>query len=410
MANIIATETQAKSIGGSSASVTANLMVTRVRAVALGCSIRNSYSDKQLVCLKDLYKLGCTGECDANCACKSSNCTCNSTCDCTGGHCNCNTTCTCTTTGCSCTDVCSCEAKCDGECSNCYPNACVGDGTGSTYKCTCHTTCTCTTTGCSCTSGNCNCEVACDGECSNCACNGTNCTCNSHCKCNTNWVINCNGQEPNYRVPGVSSSGNTSTCTGECTSVCNNCFRLCSTNECSSACCDSGYYQGCGCNGCHGTYDGYGFGCYEVWKCNRECDPYGISCSCTNNNIYKCTCHTTCACTTTGCSCTDQCVCEAKCDGECSNCACQTTNCTCNTTCDCTGGHCSCNTTCACTTTGCSCTSGNCSCEQKCDGECANCNPNACVGDGTGSTYKCTCNTTCECTSVCVNDCQSNNG
>lgn len=248
-------------------------MVTRVRAVALGCSIRNSYSDKQLVCLKDLYKIwcneqctgnhaqsckvvGCVGDC-SNCTCQSTNCTCNSTCDCTGGHCDCNTT------------------------------------------------CTCTTTGCSCTSGNCNCEVACDGECANCTCNNTNCTCNSHCKCNTNWVINCNGQEPDYRAPGVSASGNTSTCTGECTSVCNNCRRLCSTNECSSACCDSSFYQGCGCNGCHGGYDGWGFGCYEVWKCSRECNPYGISCSCTNNNLYKCSCNTTCACTTTGCSCTD---------------------------------------------------------------------------------------------------------
>lgn len=41
----IATEKEAASIGGGS-SYTSNLMVTRVRAVALGCSIRNSYSDK----------------------------------------------------------------------------------------------------------------------------------------------------------------------------------------------------------------------------------------------------------------------------------------------------------------------------------------------------------------------------
>lgn len=45
MANIIATEKQAATIGGGT-SYTANLMVTRVRAVALGCSIRNTYTDK----------------------------------------------------------------------------------------------------------------------------------------------------------------------------------------------------------------------------------------------------------------------------------------------------------------------------------------------------------------------------
>lgn len=44
MANIIATEAQAADIGGGS-SYTAKLMVTRIRAVALGCSIRNTYTD-----------------------------------------------------------------------------------------------------------------------------------------------------------------------------------------------------------------------------------------------------------------------------------------------------------------------------------------------------------------------------
>lgn len=41
----IATEKEAANIGGGT-SYTANLMVTRVRAVALGCSIRNTYTDK----------------------------------------------------------------------------------------------------------------------------------------------------------------------------------------------------------------------------------------------------------------------------------------------------------------------------------------------------------------------------
>ena len=44
MAGIIATEKQAAAIGGGS-SYTSNLMVTKTRAVALGCSIRNSYSN-----------------------------------------------------------------------------------------------------------------------------------------------------------------------------------------------------------------------------------------------------------------------------------------------------------------------------------------------------------------------------
>lgn len=45
MANIIATEKQAATIGGGS-SYTTDLMVTRVRAVALGCNIRNTYTNE----------------------------------------------------------------------------------------------------------------------------------------------------------------------------------------------------------------------------------------------------------------------------------------------------------------------------------------------------------------------------
>lgn len=54
MAYKIATEKEAAAIGGGS-SYTANLAVTKVRAIALGCTIRlTTYTNNQLVALKDL--------------------------------------------------------------------------------------------------------------------------------------------------------------------------------------------------------------------------------------------------------------------------------------------------------------------------------------------------------------------
>jgi hypothetical protein len=44
MANIIANEEQAANIGGGT-NYTEDLMVTRIRAVALGCNIRNTYDN-----------------------------------------------------------------------------------------------------------------------------------------------------------------------------------------------------------------------------------------------------------------------------------------------------------------------------------------------------------------------------
>jgi hypothetical protein len=80
MADIIATELQASQIGGGSP-YTSNLMATRVRAVALGCNIRNSYANNQLVALKDLYKMGCV--CNTECVCTYTACECTSYCSCT---------------------------------------------------------------------------------------------------------------------------------------------------------------------------------------------------------------------------------------------------------------------------------------------------------------------------------------
>lgn len=56
MANLIATEEYAKNIGGVSASYTPKLGCTKSRAIALGCNVAGTYTDKQLVCQKDLSK------------------------------------------------------------------------------------------------------------------------------------------------------------------------------------------------------------------------------------------------------------------------------------------------------------------------------------------------------------------
>lgn len=54
--NQIATEAEAKTIGGSTGSVTTNLCVIKSRATALGCSVSGSYADNQLVMFSDLSK------------------------------------------------------------------------------------------------------------------------------------------------------------------------------------------------------------------------------------------------------------------------------------------------------------------------------------------------------------------
>lgn len=355
---IIATEAQAKSIGGSSASVTTNLMVTRVRAVALGCSIRNSYSDKQLVCLRDLYRVYCTGDCDnhqyacstvgcvgdcSNCTCQSSNCTCDTTCECTGGHwssqkCTCDTTCSCTGGHCDCNTTCSCTSTC-----NCTT-------TGGSTTCTSNQ-CKCTSTGCDCTSWcACNKHVAGIGNCASEFCQGNTCSrTGSH-------IVKCD-------------------CYSQYYSCAQNSAAPCSYNEVFGVC------------------------NYNMDYCwDGSCNPVGPqSCFGVSGSMQNCYCYTNvpCAGYVLECSCNSQCSCAS-------------------------GGNCSCESKCDCETGNCSCVSVNscpsqCDCESECTGHCSNCQPNSCVGDcsgnhqyacnvvgcvgdGTGSTYKCTCHTTCDCT------------
>ena len=56
MADLIATEAYAQSIGGANISYTSNLGCTKSRAIALGCDVAGTYANNQLVCQKDLSK------------------------------------------------------------------------------------------------------------------------------------------------------------------------------------------------------------------------------------------------------------------------------------------------------------------------------------------------------------------
>ena len=56
MADLIATEGYAQSIGGANISYTSNLGCTKSRAIALGCNVSGNYTYNQLVCQKDLSK------------------------------------------------------------------------------------------------------------------------------------------------------------------------------------------------------------------------------------------------------------------------------------------------------------------------------------------------------------------
>lgn len=58
MANLIATEAYAQSIGGAPISYTSNLCYTKSRAITLGCKVSGIYTDNQLVCQKDLSATG----------------------------------------------------------------------------------------------------------------------------------------------------------------------------------------------------------------------------------------------------------------------------------------------------------------------------------------------------------------
>lgn len=60
MANLIATEQYARSIGGTRTSYTHNLCCTKLRAIALGCNVAGTYTDYQVVCQKDLSKASAT--------------------------------------------------------------------------------------------------------------------------------------------------------------------------------------------------------------------------------------------------------------------------------------------------------------------------------------------------------------
>lgn len=57
MANKIATEQEAKTIGGSSISATTNKMCTKQKAVSFGCTVSGTYQDNMLVALTDLSKV-----------------------------------------------------------------------------------------------------------------------------------------------------------------------------------------------------------------------------------------------------------------------------------------------------------------------------------------------------------------
>lgn len=227
MAGIIATEAQAAAIGGGS-SYTSNLMVTRTRAVALGCSIRNSYENNQLVSHGDLYKPGytyctCNAQCTCDLVCTSvsgqTTCTCNSECSCKNYQtwCTCQNHCACNVkitevsgSDISCTSI-KANAACSSWCSEntgiyngpldcgiwCYTNWCTSNsatvhgyqgnkwcnGHCYTYNyCSCDIKCTCNTEVKQSSS-----TCACDAYCS---CNSNGCTCQGYCTCNT--VCGCN--------------------------------------------------------------------------------------------------------------------------------------------------------------------------------------------------------------------------
>lgn len=56
MANLIATEAYAQSVGGTPISYTSNLGCTKSRAITLGCDVAGTYTDNQLVRKEDLSK------------------------------------------------------------------------------------------------------------------------------------------------------------------------------------------------------------------------------------------------------------------------------------------------------------------------------------------------------------------
>ena len=56
MADLIATEAYAKNIGGKNISYTSNLGCTKSRAIALGCNVKGTYTNNQLIRQVDLSR------------------------------------------------------------------------------------------------------------------------------------------------------------------------------------------------------------------------------------------------------------------------------------------------------------------------------------------------------------------
>lgn len=337
MANYkIANEQEAATIGGGT-SYTSNLAVTKIRAINLGCTIRNDdeYSNDRLIPLYQLQKISYI-----ECNCNSTQCDCNGyisgttgcynniACSCNWGHCyDCNSksSCGCNYAVCGCYQqfACSCDNICSShnDCSGQTYCQCNGEVTGcgidcyeegSVYNCDCDTNTYCTgdlygclcyeacgsesaacsyyggtgcnpDTGCSKDEGYCTCDgpyCACDGP--NCLCDGSNCTCDIErktCSCNTK-IIGC---------PGECTTVNTSCGCNNSVCDCDGYNAGCSGDYCNphNSCsndykCDDCYADYGGCNPektctCHG----------EVQGCNKECKPHD-SCKCNGQCTNDC--------------------------------------------------------------------------------------------------------------------------
>lgn len=324
MANYkIANEQEAATIGGG-ASYTSNLAVTKIRAISLGCTIRlESYTDNQLVALKDLQKI------------ESQSCTCNSgVCNCNGYNAGCSGECSSVNSSCSCnSSQCSCYGYQYG-CSDCWSDSecgcnsgvcsCNGYVAGCSGECSSKSSCDCNSTVCSCHKDTCSCVSVCTSqkyECYDGCSDGWSCSIFAGCGyavCSSDY-LNCSGYDcACYRQCDSNCASDSYTCTSKSEYCTGNCWIH---NSCSgdSTCSCNGYSKGCS-EECYSD---------SLCYCNTgycACDVYE-SCSCDNGKCYShndCKSKSTCSCNqkNTGCSseCHTQnsCSCNTVCTNDCS--------------------------------------------------------------------------------------------
>lgn len=284
---------------------------TYKQAITLGCKVRGTYEDTQLVALEDLYYQGTYTTSTRNCTCDSSYCSCQS--------------------------VCTCQLYC-----NTYVSSVCSCNSVKEYGGT-HLTCDCVSAN----SRYCTCKFICSGystdrdcstNCSGAYCYRVNCTCYVNNNCPSYTSSSCIMKTYTCTCKQVSCTGYESECSIQtCTCYAQTCtshLGRCPT-ECGSYCVLN---ADCSSDTCH-PY------CASYCSCNKNACTCYINCPTNDYNSSHCYCNKECTCNQVTAACTTNCTCNSYYEYS-RDCTCQAQQCMSayGTKCTCDSSYCSCQT------------------------------------------------------------------